>query len=260
MINIHLGMPRIGFRNLGFVERNRHLLRPGANFLVPGAFYKAHMRSSVNASRATLNLLDLSNVQSLMQKWSHFESLSISQPALLGDPRQLLLSPRARRKAATRVKMIRAMFHDQQICFHIQITNQAEYFHRALPNDAEMLLRNSETFSWATFIEEIGLVSPRNSVIVWNCEAEAQFQTTFLERFLNQSKSTAEALFARSIGFRFPDSTTTQRKMMPSITEISNSYEDDYQADLKELGQSEGVSVMGLRSTIIPQRHHGGQA
>jgi hypothetical protein len=156
--------------------------------------------------------------------------------------------------------MIRAMFHDQQICFHIQITNQAEYLHRALPDDAEMLLRNSETFSWAAFIEEIGLVSPRNSVIVWNCEAEAQFQTTFLERFLNQSKSTADALFARSIGFRFPDSTATQRKMMPSISEITNYYADDYWADLKELGQSEGVSVMGLRSTIIPQRHHGGQA
>lgn len=246
MINIHLGMPRIGFRNLGFVERNRHLLRPGATFLVPGPFYKAHIRSSVNASRSNLNLFDLSNVQTLLQKWSHFESLSISQPALLGDPRQLLLSPRARRKAANRARMIRAMFYEQQICFHIQIINQVEYLYRALPDDAKMLLRNFETFSWAALIDEIGLVSPRNSVIVWNFEAGAQIKATFLEKFLNQSRTTADALFARSIGYRFPDSTGTLREMISPIDGDSNCHVDAYRADLRELDQSEGVTVMGL--------------
>jgi hypothetical protein len=248
MINVHVGMPRVGFRSLGFVENNRRLLRPSTTLLLPGTFYRDHMRSNVNANRNAISLGDVAKVQELLTKWSHFEELSISQPALLGDPRQLILSARARKKAASRVRILRAMFHDQEICFHLLITSQAEYLYRAFSDEAETLLQNLETFSWVALIEEIGLVSSRNSIVVWNCDHGALTLTRFLENFIDQSTSTAGALFARSIGYRFPDSSIFMKKLQQSINHSLDDYQAAYREDLAELKRIEGLTVMGLPS------------
>jgi hypothetical protein len=248
MINVHLGMPRVGFRSLDFVEKNRRLLRQSTTLLLPGAFYRGHMRSSVNANRNAVSLGDVAKVQELLKNWNNFEELSISQPALLGDPRQLLLSARARKKAASRVRILRAMFNGQEMCFHLLITSQAEYLYRTFSDDAEMLMQNFETFSWAAFIEEIGLVSSKNSISVWNCEHGALTLSLFLEKFINQSKSTTDALLARSIGYRFPDSSIFQRKILNSTNHSLDDFQAAYRDDLAELKGIEGLTVMGLPS------------
>jgi hypothetical protein len=246
MINFHLGMPRIGFRSFGFVERNRRLLRPSATFLVPNDFYRDHVRSTVNTKFNFLSMADVAKVQELLGQWDNFEGLSISHPALLGDPRQLILSSRARKKAAIRLQILRAVFHSQQVCFHLLITNQAEYLHRACPDEAEMLIRNSETFSWVAFIEEIGLLSSRNSLSVWNCDHGTCILNQFLEKFIDQPKPTTDALFARSIGYRFPDISVLQRKLLNPINRNLDYYQANYLEDLAELERTEGVTVMGL--------------
>ena len=204
------------------------------------------MRSSVNANRNAVSLGDVAKVQELLGKWNNFEAISISQPALLGDPRQLLLSARARKKAASRVNILRAMFHGREICFHLLITSQAEYLYRTFADEAELLMQNYETFSWVAFIEEIGLVSSRNSIIVWNCENGALTLSLFLEKFLNQSKSTTDALFGRSIGYRFPDSSIFQKELLNSINHSLDDYQAAYRDDLADLNSIEGLTVKGL--------------
>jgi hypothetical protein len=248
MINVHLGMPRVGFRSLGFVEKNQRLLQQSTTLLLPGSFYRGHMRSSVNANRNAVSLGNVAKVQELLRKWNNFEAISISQPALLGDPRQLLLSARARKKAASRVKILRAMFHGQEMCFHLLITSQAEYLYRTFSDEAEMLMQNFETFSWVAFIEETGLVSSRNSIIVWNCEHAELTLSLFLEKFINQPKSTTDALLGRSIGYRFPDSSIFQKKLQNSINYSLDDYQAAYRDDLAELKSIEGLTVMGLPS------------
>jgi hypothetical protein len=73
-------MPRIGFRSFGFVERNRRLLRPSATFLVPNAFYRDHIRSTVNTSFECLSMIDVAKVQDLLGKWETSKAYPLVTP------------------------------------------------------------------------------------------------------------------------------------------------------------------------------------
>lgn len=243
MINIHLGMPRVGFRNLDFVQNNFRFHTP-ATALIPTAFYREHLRSTVN-SRNGNSLLEILETKASLRPWLNFESLGLSQHALLGDPGQLILSARARKKAASRVRKLRAIFDDQLIRFHLMVTEPAEYLYRALSTEAEKIVLRFEAFSWAALIDEIGLVDANNSVVIWNCERGTDIMCEFLRDITGQPELRTDGISQKSLGYRFPDPIIVRQQFSRRIASKLDDYYNAFQTDLDVIKRIHGATVVG---------------
>ncbi len=249
MINIHLGMPRIGFRNLDFFESGTKPHTKEAVHLLPASFYKGSLRSTVNSSRRRRNLIDSSRAHEAVQSLFQFENLSISQPALLGEPRQLILSQRARRKAANRIQVLRELFYGRRVQFHLLVTNPAEYLHLIMPAEADELLKSYAPFSWTGFIDDLGLTSSNSYLTVWNCHHRSTVLQKFLAVFMNKSKSEAAVAYQASLAHQFPDLPDNSELFSEDFEWQAEEHMVSFEEDLAELRRRPRVSVVGQRGT-----------
>jgi hypothetical protein len=236
MINIHLGMPRVGFRSLDFCARSFRSSSESYTYFLPKEYYRENIRSTINAPRILGSQAEVARIQDLFQEhFSYFDVISMSQPALLGDPVQLIVSARARKKAANRVKMLTEIFCDGPIRFHVMVTEPIEYLFRVFGNEAEDFVNNFGGFSWAGLIDEIGLTKQDNSVVVWDCTGGSEILCQFLGDFFDQPKEVANALYGASLGYRFPDPSAIKLKFSDQIKRRLPESLGNYRRELAEV-------------------------
>jgi hypothetical protein len=97
------------------------------------------------------------------------EVLVASQPSILGTASELILSERARRRAAARLRSLRLLFSGAQIRFHLLVVQPSILVDQMFENGVDRFVYDESFFTWSSLITELDLVGYNDALTVWDC-------------------------------------------------------------------------------------------
>lgn len=186
MINVHIGMPRIGIRDFRFLGSEVSLEHPAETLLVTQSEFSTSLRSVINTRRRDFDESFTEVVQAYRTSIRKFKRVSFSLPSLLGTPEGLMLSGRERRRAARRLKRLREIFDDAQVRLHIQIEEPYRYLGRYLCTDLQHLESRLRIFTWSSLLDDLNIPSLDSNVIVWRWDDPELYLEQFICELFDQ--------------------------------------------------------------------------
>lgn len=243
MYNVHIGFPKISFKNLRFIGESVKLLEPTRTYLLPQHTFQNKIRPIINNFRTVRKEPGaLRPAKRLFKRLSKYETVSISHPGLLGASRELLLSERAMRRGAIRISALSELLADNEITFHIAITRQAEYIVEVFGEKGKEVISESPPFSWKPIIEAIANAAPDRSFVVWNFEKPEYIQEQFLCELMGQK------MYYSDVKSHLSPRYTKLQKFNPitmgGLERELEKYDDMFEDDLDAVAEIEGVTVV----------------
>lgn len=246
-INIHLGFPRVGIRSLDFVGRSILFSDPKKTRIVPQRFFQKNLRSTINQGRRGVNFEELNPASQLLRSTIPHQVLVLSQPALLGEGPELIVSQRARKRASVRIGTLCALFAGHEINLHILIKNPYSYVRDFLGPVADFG-QEPLPFSWREIIEDLQLVGPDRAVHVWDFQEPSFVLEPFLCELLGQPLRYSSETSTIEPEYLFFDASTEGRAALESSNAEQVEHYKSYKEELGELRDTEGLKLIGFQT------------
>lgn len=244
MFNAHIGLPRIGFRNLDFVGTSILLENTAKTSVISQEFFRKKLRSAVNVGGKRGDPT-AEAIEVFSGEWTA-DFVALSQPAFLGEAEKLLTSYRERRRAASRIRKLRAILHDRPLNLHLTITNPFIYLLSIFGEDADAVLGEAESASWAALIDELDLRQPDSQLYVWKWDEPAKVVEQFISELCGQTVRYATGATSIDPACLFePYQVATKKLSAPNAKRLNYSA-DLYKSDLETIGRMDGVSLIGV--------------
>jgi hypothetical protein len=187
MISIHIGFPGVLLRNVDFVGQSVLLSEPtGARVLSQNDF-RRKFRSLINGRWGKEKLSSFVGSDAVLARLvEDTEVLVVSQPSVLGTPSELILSARARRRAAARLRSLRLLFGGEPIRFHLLVVQPRMLVNQIFENGVERFDYDESFFTWSSLITELDLVGSDYALTVWDCSEPDIVLEPFLSEIFSQ--------------------------------------------------------------------------
>lgn len=246
MINFHIGAPRIGAELLQAMTAASTLTTLPDKLIFPQASYRNSIRTLVNTRRSADSMEDnWEDAQTLIASLTHYDTVAISQHALLGTPQEIISSPRILPRAAGRIATLSSLFEGHPLTFHLAITNQVDYISTALGAGARAAIASGMTLSWFDLISQLKAAAPERPIIVWDFERPRDVALAFVVAMLDAPEDAfiedARKLIKQHQTFEDRDS---RLQNLNGLEGLLARLDDQYEVDLQAIAEAEGVSLI----------------
>lgn len=248
-INFHFGFPRIGPKLTRDVSEQARFKGNEDIHIVSQEYFRKNLRTAINTYHLgrRQELHGDMQIEDFESDCAHFEKIVISQPSLLGYPRDLLTQGRLRNRALTRVQSISRLFQSMPLTAHLLIEPQADYLARLLGIQAidGGLIR---PFSWYELANGIQEQLGNHKLIIWDYREPEHMEAGFLTAMAGNGMARKDTA-TRSILQRIQQETKQQQREATYAGQASLMLELDdlYQDDLEKIDLVPGVQLIKSR-------------
>lgn len=250
MFNLHVGIPGIVPDLLHSVVHAGLLKIDDAPAVLSRQLWQKQFRGLVNAKRknAALDAAAWRWTEAAISDLSAYDTVAVSQHALLGGPEDCFLKPKVLPYTDARIARVSEIFAAVPLTFHLTIQSQFDYLHATMAR----LLASSDSLqrgivpSWSGLVRRIRAAAPDRKIVVWDFEQPEKVALAFMVCLLEvHDTALIKALEAHLYAtLKRPGSPIGSNDIPGMPQEMIDRLDAQYDLDLQDLGKIEGVSLI----------------
>lgn len=250
MFNLHAGIPGVASDLLHSVDKSRILESQDSSAIISRPVWKKQFRELINTRwrEAALDTDSWSNVEEILSDFSRYNTVAISQDALLGVAEDSFLKDKVLPQTEARISRVAEIFSGHSVMLHFAITSQLDYFYEFVhsKNNMDMISEARTVPSWSSLIERIREIVPEFGIMVWDFERPREIALPFLGELLRVNDFDLILELKELVSSAFPEhENPLVSESLPGLSfEIIERLDVQYELDLQTLAKMEGVTLV----------------
>ncbi|WP_168175196.1 hypothetical protein [Thioclava sp. F28-4] len=250
MFNLHAGIPGVASDLLHSVDKSGILEDQSSSAIISRPIWKKQFRELINTRwrEAALDTESWSNVEEILSDFSKYDTVAISQDALLGVAEDSFLKDKVLPQTEARVSRVAEIFSGRSVMLHFTITSQLDYFYEFVrsKNDIDFISEARTMPSWSSLIERIREIVPEFRIMVWDFERPREIALSFIGELLRVDDFDLILDLKDLVSSAFPErQSPLDSESLPGLSfEIIERLDVQYEIDLQRLSKMEGVTLV----------------